>query len=77
MNSETSHFALVIHGGAGVIERDQLSAAEEQAIRADLEAALEAGNVVLAAGGSALDAAQAAVVCCMAWPAEMAPKALT
>lgn len=62
MNSETSHFALVIHGGAGVIERDQLSAAEEQAIRADLEAALEAGNVVLAAGGSALDAAQAAVV---------------
>ena len=62
MNSETSHFALVIHGGAGVIELDQLSAAEEQAIRADLEAALEAGNVVLAAGGSALDAAQAAVV---------------
>ena len=62
MNSETSHFALVIHGGAGVIERDQLSAAEEQAIRADLEAALEAGNVVLAAGGSALDAAHAAVV---------------
>ena len=62
MNSETSHFALVIHGGAGVIERDQLSAAEEQAIRADLEAALEAGNVVLAAGGSALDAAQAAGV---------------
>ena len=62
MNSYTKSFALVIHGGAGVIERDQLSAAEEQAIRADLEAALEAGNVVLAAGGSALDAAQAAVV---------------
>ena len=62
MNSHTKSFALVIHGGAGVIERDQLSAAEEQAIRADLEAALEAGNVVLAAGGSALDAAQAAVV---------------
>ena len=62
MNSQVKPFALVIHGGAGVIERDQLSAAEEQAIRADLEAALEAGNVVLAAGGSALDAAQAAVV---------------
>ena len=62
MNSQVKPFALVIHGGAGVIERDQLSAAEEQAIRADLEAALEAGNLVLAAGGSALDAAQAAVV---------------
>ena len=62
MNSPKKSFALVIHGGAGVIERDQLSAAEEQAIRADLDAALEAGNLVLAAGGSALDAAQAAVV---------------
>ena len=62
MNSQVKPFALVIHGGAGVIERDQLSAAEEQAIRADLDAALEAGNLVLAAGGSALDAAQAAVV---------------
>ena len=62
MNSQVKPFALVIHGGAGVIERDQLSTVEEQAIRADLEAALEAGNLVLAAGGSALDAAQAAVV---------------
>ena len=62
MNPETKPYALVIHGGAGVIERDQLSAAEEQAIRADLEAALDAGNAVLVAGGSALDAAQAAVV---------------
>ena len=62
MNPMDRPFALVIHGGAGVIERDQLSAAEEQAIRADLEAALEAGQTVLAAGGSALDAAQAAVV---------------
>ena len=62
MNSQVKPFALVIHGGAGVIERDQLSTVEEQAIRADLDAALEAGNLVLAAGGSALDAAQAAVV---------------
>ena len=29
--------ALVIHGGAGVIERDALSAADEKAIRADLD----------------------------------------
>ena len=62
MTSPTRPFALVIHGGAGVIERDQLSAAEEQSIRAELEAALDAGGVVLAGGGSALDAVQAAVV---------------
>lgn len=53
---------MVIHGGAGVIERDVLTAGEEAAIRAALEAALDAGNAILAAGGSALDAVQAAVV---------------
>ncbi|MEP6907928.1 MAG: isoaspartyl peptidase/L-asparaginase, partial [Pseudoxanthomonas sp.] len=62
MNPLNKPFALVIHCGAGVIERDQLSATEEQAIRAELEAALEAGNAILAIGGSALDAVQAAVV---------------
>lgn len=55
-------YALVIHGGAGVIERDQLGAEEEAAIHADLARALDAGQRVLAAGGSALDAAVAAVV---------------
>ena len=53
---------LVIHGGAGVIERDALDAAEEAAIHAALQAALDAGQSVLAAGGSALDAVEAAVV---------------
>lgn len=53
--------ALVIHGGAGVIERDKLSAEEERLIRADLDAALDAGHAVLARGGSALDAVEAAV----------------
>lgn len=54
--------ALVIHGGAGVIERDALSDADEREIRAALEAALEAGHAVLARGGSAVDAVEAAVV---------------
>lgn len=62
MTPQTQHFALVIHGGAGVIERDQLSAADEQSIRTDLELALEAGRAILADGGSALDAVEAAVV---------------
>ena len=52
--------ALVIHGGAGVIERDQLGADDERAIHADLDAALDAGHAVLARGGSALDAVEAA-----------------
>ncbi|TDK21706.1 isoaspartyl peptidase/L-asparaginase [Luteimonas aestuarii] len=55
-------FALVIHGGAGVIERADLSAADEREIRAALDVALDAGHAVLSAGGTALDAVQAAVV---------------
>lgn len=53
--------ALVIHGGAGVIERGKLGAEDEKAIRTDLNRALDAGNAVLAKGGSALDAVQAAI----------------
>lgn len=62
MKHSSQPFAIVIHGGAGVIERDQLSADEEQSILADLDAALEAGRSILADGGSALDAVEAAVV---------------
>jgi beta-aspartyl-peptidase (threonine type) len=54
--------ALVIHGGAGVIERSALSGADEREVRAALNRALDAGNAVLAKGGSALDAVTAAVV---------------
>lgn len=54
--------ALVIHGGAGVITREQLSDADEKAIRAVLDAALDAGDAVLKRGGSALDAVTVAVV---------------
>lgn len=54
--------ALVIHGGAGVIDRDNLSDEDAKAIHAALDRALDAGNAVLARGGSALDAVEAAVV---------------
>ena len=54
--------ALVIHGGAGVIERSALSPEDERAIRADLERALDAGNAILSNGGNALDAVEAAIV---------------
>jgi beta-aspartyl-peptidase (threonine type) len=49
---------LVIHGGAGVIERDSLSAEADRAIRASLMRALDVGAAVLADGGSALDAVE-------------------
>jgi beta-aspartyl-peptidase (threonine type) len=62
MPDSDTFYALVIHGGAGVIERDALDAGEERAIHADLARALDAGQQVLDTGGSALDAAQAAVV---------------
>ncbi|QDQ74604.1 isoaspartyl peptidase/L-asparaginase [Pseudoluteimonas lycopersici] len=54
--------ALVLHGGAGVIERADLSADTERGIREALAQAREAGDAVLRAGGSALDAVQATVV---------------
>jgi beta-aspartyl-peptidase (threonine type) len=54
--------ALVLHGGAGVIERADLSADTERGIREALERAREAGDAVLRSGGSALDAVQATVV---------------
>jgi L-asparaginase / beta-aspartyl-peptidase len=60
-NTHLRPVALVIHGGAGVIERDLLGPDDERAIRADLEAALDAGHAALSSGGSALDAVEAAV----------------
>lgn len=54
-------WSLAIHGGAGVIERAELSPERDAAYRAALQAALDAGSAVLAQGGSALDAVQAAV----------------
>jgi beta-aspartyl-peptidase (threonine type) len=49
---------LVIHGGAGVMERHLLSDADERAIRAALDSALRAGAAILETGGSALDAVE-------------------
>jgi beta-aspartyl-peptidase (threonine type) len=51
---------LVIHGGAGIIERDRLTDEEDRAIRESLGRALEAGSAILAAGGTALDAVERA-----------------
>lgn len=62
MNTEQVEWRLVIHGGAGVILPEQMTADQEAAYHAALQTALEAGAMVLRDGGSALDAVQAAVV---------------
>jgi beta-aspartyl-peptidase (threonine type) len=54
-------WSLVIHGGAGIIEKGELSPEQEAGAEAGLNAALDAGSKVLAGGGTALDAVQAAV----------------
>jgi beta-aspartyl-peptidase (threonine type) len=56
-----SEWKLVIHGGAGTIERSKITPEKDAAIRAALNQALQAGERVLAAGGSALDAVEAAI----------------
>ena len=53
--------AIAIHGGAGVIPRDQLGPDDGASYRAGLAEALDAGYAVLAAGGNSLDAVTTAV----------------
>ena len=66
MNSPTlaadGPVAIVIHGGAGTIKREDLSAEKEAEIRATLKNAVTAGNTILKNGGSSLEAAMSAVM---------------
>jgi beta-aspartyl-peptidase (threonine type) len=54
-------WAIVVHGGAGIIERKEMSKETEAAYRAAMAAALKRGSDVLAGGGSAMDAIQAVI----------------
>ena len=54
------HWAIVLHGGAGVIERSTIDPGTEAAYRASLTQAIQAGSAILAQGGSSLDAIEAA-----------------
>jgi beta-aspartyl-peptidase (threonine type) len=56
-----NQFGLVIHGGAGTIERSKITPEKEQAYRAGLELSLKTGFDILKRGGSSLDAVEAAV----------------
>jgi L-asparaginase / beta-aspartyl-peptidase len=54
-------FRMVIHGGAGTIERSEMTPQNEEAHRVGLEQSLKAGYEILARGGSSLDAVEAAI----------------
>lgn len=56
---DAPEWTLVIHGGAGTIERDRITPEQDSAIRAALTQALETGSAILDEGGSALDAVEA------------------
>jgi len=60
--AERADWRIAIHGGAGVIDPASMTAEREAAYHAGLEAALMAGADILEAGGSSLDAVEAAVV---------------
>jgi beta-aspartyl-peptidase (threonine type) len=53
--------AIVIHGGAGTITREAMTAERETAIRSALRQALEAGHAQLQAGADSIDAVIAAI----------------
>jgi len=52
---------LVVHGGAGTMERGKMTPEHERQYRAGIENALRAGWEILQHGGSSLDATEAAV----------------
>ena len=59
--SDRRAWRLVIHGGAGVLERGRITQDEDRSVRRSLSQALEAGATILEANGSALDAVEASV----------------
>ena len=54
-------YAIVIHGGAGTILRENMSVEKDSSYRAALNAALDIGEKILAEGGSSLDAVEATI----------------
>ena len=55
-------WTFAIHGGAGTMDRDRMTAQQQADYKAALQAALDAGSAVLRDGGSALEAVRAAII---------------
>lgn len=54
-------FGIVVHGGAGTLERNRMTPEQEKAYHTVIAQALEAGYEILKNGGSSLDAVEEAV----------------
>ena len=65
---ERPEYALVIHGGAGTILKENMSDERAAEIRGAMEAALQKGAEVLSAGGSSADAVEQTI-----WTLEDSP----
>ncbi|GAB1404411.1 isoaspartyl peptidase/L-asparaginase [Lentimicrobium sp.] len=61
LNAQNTGYVLVIHGGAGTITSERYLPAKQAEYNQALTDALGAGEEILAAGGSALDAVVAAI----------------
>ena len=59
--AEPAKWAIAVHGGAGVIERKDLTPEAEAAYRAAMTHAVEKGSAILRSGGSSLDAIEAVI----------------
>ncbi|MCF1190410.1 isoaspartyl peptidase/L-asparaginase [Mangrovimonas sp. AS39] len=58
LETKPKSFAIVIHGGAGTILRENMSAEQERQYRDKLEEAIKVGHQILKDGGSSLDAVE-------------------
>jgi beta-aspartyl-peptidase (threonine type) len=61
MKAPAGKWAIVMHGGAGVIERGSMTPERDKAYRAGLDEAIHAAAGVLDKGGSSVDAVEAAL----------------
>jgi len=54
-------YAIAIHGGAGTILKSSMTPEKEQAYKSALQDAINAGEIILKAGGSSFDAVESAI----------------
>ena len=60
-STKINEFAIVIHGGAGTILKENMTAEDEAAYKAKLEEAIRVGYEILKNGGTSLDAVEKTV----------------
>lgn len=61
IEQHTSEFAIVIHGGAGTIKKENMTPELEQQYNEKLTEAIKAGHIILKNGGDAMDAVEASI----------------